>query len=43
VRGRRASREERRTRHHGSVRTRPHGRLAGADGRGLVRRARAGR
>ncbi len=41
VRGRRAGGEERRARRHGPVRTGAHGRLAGADRRGVVRRARA--
>ncbi len=40
VRGRRAGGEERRARHHGPVRAGAHGRLAGADRRGVVRRAR---
>ena len=43
VRGRRAGGEERRARRHGSVRTRAHGRLAGADRRRVVRRARTDR
>ena len=43
VRGRRAGGEERRARRHGSVRAGAHGRLAGADRRGVVRRARADR
>ena len=43
VRGRRAGGEERRARRHGSVRAGAHRRLAGADRRGVVRRARADR
>ena len=43
MRGRRAGREERRARRHRSVHRRAHGRLAGADRRGLLRRARADR
>ena len=43
VRSRRASGEERRARHHGPVRAGAHRRLAGADRRGLVRRARTDR
>ena len=43
VRGRRAGGEERRARHHGPVRAGAHGRLAGADRRGVVRRARTDR
>ena len=40
LRGRRAGGEERRARHHRPVRAGAHGRLAGADRRGVVRRAR---
>ena len=40
VRGRRAGGEERRARRHGPVRAGAHRRLAGADRRGVVRRAR---
>ena len=43
VRGRRAGGEERRARRHGSVRAGAHGRLAGANRRGVVRRARTDR
>ncbi len=43
LRGRRAGGEERRARRHGPVRAGAHGRLAGADRRGVVRRARADR
>ena len=41
VRGGRAGGEERRARRHGPVRAGAHGRLPGADRRGVVRRARA--
>ena len=43
LRGRRAGGEGRRARRHGPVRARAHRRLAGADRRGVVRRARADR
>ena len=43
VRGRRAGSEERRVRRAGSLRARAHGRVAGADRRGVVRRARTDR
>ncbi len=43
MRGRRAGGEERRARHHGPVHAGAHRRLAGADRRGVVRRARADR
>src|SRR5438105_4737819 len=43
LRGRRASGEERRARHHGPVRAGANRRLAGADRRRVVRRARADR
>ena len=43
VRGRRAGGEERRPRRHGPVRAGAHRRLAGADRRGVVRRARTDR
>ena len=43
VRGRRAGGEERRARRHGPVRAGAHGRLAGADRRRVVRRARTDR
>ena len=43
LRGRRAGGEERRSRRDGSLHAGPHGRLAGADRRGVLRRARADR
>ncbi len=43
LRGRRAGREEGRRQREGAVQARPHGRLAGANGRRGVRRARADR
>ena len=43
LRGRRAGREERRPQGDGSLHAGTHGRLAGANRRGLLRRARAGR